>query len=78
MTTTTTTAAQWAVDYCPRCCPAAEAADRPVRLAAMTAPYAVTAGRGRWALCKYRCATCGYTWQRADLWTVKSAGLPAA
>lgn len=49
---TTTTSDGWAVDYCPQCCPAGGQADRPVRLAAMTAPYAVTAGRGRRALCK--------------------------
>ncbi|OBF93042.1 hypothetical protein A5773_20050 [Mycobacterium sp. 852014-52450_SCH5900713] len=78
MTTTMTTADRWAVDYCPQCCPAGDKADRSVRLAAMTAPYAVTAGRGRWALCKYRCASCGHTWQRADLWTAKMVGLPAA
>ncbi|MGB3893687.1 MAG: hypothetical protein WA942_05455 [Mycolicibacter sinensis] len=44
----------------------------------MTAPYAVTAGRGRWALCKYQCASCGHQWQRADLWTARTVGLPAA
>lgn len=76
--TTTTTADRWAVDYCPVCNPLGHLADRDVRLATMTAPTEVTAGRGRWALCRYRCGSCGHTWQRADLWTAKTAGLPAA
>lgn len=77
-TTTTTTAERWAVDYCPKCNPLGHHAESPIRAATLTEPYAVTAGRGRWALCKYQCADCGHTWQRADLWTAKSAGLPAA
>ncbi|WP_373203132.1 hypothetical protein [Mycobacterium marinum] len=78
MTTTTTTADRWAVDYCPRCNPLGHNADSHIRAATLTAPHAVTAGRGRWALCKYRCASCGHTWQRADLWMAKTVGLPAA
>lgn len=61
-------------DYCPRCNPLGHLADSRVRLATLTEACELTAGRGRWAVCKYRCASCGHTWQRSDLWTAREAG----
>lgn len=81
MTTTTATdhrRSQFLDDYCPRCNPAGHHADSRVRLATLTEPTSVSRGGGTRAVCQYRCASCGHTWQRADLWTAKEAGLPAA
>lgn len=60
-------------DYCPRCNPAGECADRPVRLASLTEPTLITWNGGRRLLCRYRCG-CGHEWTRTDLWTAEQAG----
>lgn len=60
-------------DYCPRCNPAGDQADRPVRLASLSEPTSVTWNGGRRLLCRYRCG-CGHGWTRTDLWTAEQAG----
>lgn len=69
---------QFLDDYCPRCNPAGHFADSRVRLAKLTEPTSVSRGGGTRAVCQYQCGGCGHRWQRADLWTAKNAGLPAA
>jgi len=60
-------------DYCPRCNPAGERADRLARLASLTEPTSITWDGGRRLLCRYHCG-CGYEWTRTDLWSAEQAG----
>lgn len=69
---------QFLEDYCPRCNPLGHNADSHIRAATLTEPTSVTRYGHKGALCEYQCARCGHCWQRADLWTAKQAGLPAA
>lgn len=65
----------WLPDYCPRCNPAGQHADRCVRLATQAEPDAVIWHGGRGLVCEYFCERCGHRWTRTDLWTAKSAGI---
>ncbi|WP_156298250.1 hypothetical protein [Mycobacterium paragordonae] len=67
----------WLPDYCPRCNPAGDQADRRVRLASMTEPDAVTWHGGKRVICDYVCDRCSYSWTRRDLWDARSAGFAA-
>ncbi len=61
-------------DYCPRCNPVGDQADRPVRLASLNEPTSITWPGGRRLICEYQCKACGHQWTRTDLWTAASAG----
>ncbi|KZS74743.1 hypothetical protein A4G26_22940 [Mycobacterium kansasii] len=61
-------------DYCPRCNPLGDQADRRVRLASLTEPTSITWPGGRRLICAYRCVGCGHQWVRRDLWDAASAG----
>ncbi|BBZ64516.1 hypothetical protein MMON_58170 [Mycolicibacterium monacense] len=61
-------------DYCPRCNPAGDRADRPVRLASLTEPTSITWPGGRRLICEYQCNACSHQWVRTDLWSAEQAG----
>lgn len=65
---------QFLEDYCPECNPLGHNAARPIRLASLTTPEAVTWPGGTRLICEYRCDHCGHQWRRPDLWTAESAG----
>ncbi len=65
---------QFLEDYCPRCSPVGDQADRPARLATLT-PTSITAPGGNRLVCAYGCVRCGRQWRRSDLWTAQDAGL---
>lgn len=64
----------WLGDYCPRCNPAGEQADRCARQCSLTEPDAVTWRGGMRLVCDYECGRCGHQWRRADLWTPENLG----
>jgi hypothetical protein len=61
-------------DYCPRCNPLGEQAERRVRECSLTAPCAITWHGGKRVICEYECDGCGHQWARHDLWDAQSAG----
>jgi hypothetical protein len=66
----------WMADWCPKCNPDGMYADRPVRLASLTAPTSVYYNGGKYLTCHYRCPRprCGHRWSSDD-WPATCVGI---